>query len=373
MTAVLNKIRQQPAWIALAIVIMLSLWIASGMLFADDKVNPNKVDKHHVSPLVKVTVKHLTANEVNREITLYGRTEPDRVATLRAEVKGMVEEIFVREGQFVQQGQKILRLENTDTLNRLASAKAMLKQREIEVDGAKSLGKQGYQSQVNLAQANASLEAAKADVKILEFALTKTLIIAPFDGVVNRRFVEVGDLLKDGDQIATLVDLDPLVITANVTQGNVSGLQLEQVAAGRMVSGEILEGKVRYISSVSDAGTNTFKVEVAVPNPGHKKLAGMSTELALPLQKAWAMRITPSVMALDEQGNLGVKTVVDGYVKFVPIDIVKSDSQGVWLSGMGEQADVIILGHGFVRDGDKVDVAYADEQNSDPNTSQVVQ
>ena len=372
MTAVLTKIRQQPAWIALAIVILLALWIASGMLFADDKVNPNHVDKHHISPLVKVTVKHFTASEVNREITLYGRTEPDRVATLRAEVKGMVEEIFVREGQFVNQGQKLLKLENTDANNRLASAKAMLKQREIEVDGAKSLGKQGYQSQVNLAQATASLEAAKADVKILELAVSKALIVAPFDGVVNERFVEVGDLLRDGDDIATLVDLDPLVITANVTQTNVHGLQLEQDAAGRMVSGDILQGKVRYISSVSDSGTNTFKVEVAVPNPGHQQLAGMSTELALPLQKAWAIRITPSVMALDEQGNLGVKTVVDGYVKFVPIDIVKSDSQGVWLSGMGQQADVIILGHGFVRDGDQVEVAFADEK-SDDETKQVVQ
>ena len=69
-------------------------------------------------------------------------------------------------------------------------------------------------------------------------------------------------------------------------------------------------------------------------------------------------------MALDEQGNLGVKTVVNEQVKFVPIDIVKSDSQGVWLSGMGQQAEVIILGHGFVRDGDKVEVAYADENSS---------
>lgn len=361
MAALMTKIRQQPAWIALALVVLLTVWIASGMLFADNKVNPNKVDKHHVSPLVKVSVTQLTANEVNREITLYGRTEPDRVATLRAEVKGMVEEIFVREGQFVKQGQKLLQLENTDANNRLASAKAMLHQREIEVDGAKSLGKQGYQSQVNLAQAMASLEAAKADVRIFEFAVSKALIIAPFDGVVNQRFVEVGDLLKDGDEIATLVDLDPLVITANVTQTNVQGLQLGQVAAGRMVSGEMLEGKVRYISSVSEQGTNTFKVEVAVPNPGHKQLAGISTELALPLQKAWAMRITPSVMALDEQGNLGVKTVVNEHVKFVPIDIVKSDSQGVWLSGLGQQADVITLGHGFVRDGDKVEVAYVDE------------
>jgi multidrug efflux system membrane fusion protein len=69
-------------------------------------------------------------------------------------------------------------------------------------------------------------------------------------------------------------------------------------------------------------------------------------------------------MALDEQGNLGVKTVVDQHVKFVPIDIVKSDSQGVWLSGMGQQADIITLGHGFVRDGDKVEVVRADESST---------
>jgi multidrug efflux system membrane fusion protein len=89
-------------------------------------------------------------------------------------------------------------------------------------------------------------------------------------------------------------------------------------------------------------------------------MAGMSTELALPLETTWAMRISPAVMALDEQGNLGVKTVVDEHVKFVPIDIVKSDSQGVWLSGMGQQAEIITIGHGFVKDGDKVEVVRVD-------------
>jgi len=365
MSSVLTKLRQQPAWIALAIVIVLTLWIASGMLFAGDaaKTNPNKVEKHHVSPLVKVTVSLTHAEEVNREITLYGRTEPDRIATLRAEVKGLVQEIYVQEGQFVAAGEKILRLESTDAANRLLSAKAMLKQREMELDGAKSLGKQGYQSQVTLAQAQANLAMAQTEVNNLQLAISKALITAPFAGVVNERFVEVGDLLRDGDQIASLVDLDPLVITANVTQGNVQGLQVNQLAAGRLVGGEIVEGKVRFISSVSEPGTNTFKIEVAVPNPGQKQLAGMSTELALPLQKTWAIRVTPSVMALDEEGNLGVKTVVDKHVKFIPIDIVKSDSQGVWLSGMGQQADIITLGHGFVRDGDEVDAVYADETN----------
>ncbi|MGO4893409.1 efflux RND transporter periplasmic adaptor subunit [Flavobacterium sp. W21_SRS_FM6] len=361
MAAVMTKIRQQPIWIALAIVVLLVLWVGSGMLSNDDKVNPNHVDKHRISPLVKVNATRFKAEQVNREITLYGRTEPDRVAILRAEVKGLVKAIFIREGEFVKQGQQLIQIDNADSLSRLLSAKAMLKQREIELDGAQSLGKQGYQSQVNLAQAKANLASAKAEVSLLELAVQRALITAPFDGVINQRFVEIGDLLKDGDQIASLVDLDPLVITANVTQNNVQGIELDQVAAGRMTNGDVLQGSVRYISSVSDQGTNTFKIEVAVPNPEHKRLAGMSTELALPLHKTWAMLITPAVMALDEEGNLGVKTVVDEHVKFVPIDIVKSDSQGVWLSGMGEQADVITLGQGFVRDGDKVEVVYSEE------------
>jgi multidrug efflux system membrane fusion protein len=356
----INKLRQQPAWIALIVFIALCLWVASGMLKAQSE-NDSAKNKRYEIPLVKVTVKHITADEVIREISLYGRTEPDRIATLRSEVKALVKEVYVQEGERVIKGQKIISLEKSDVLSRLQSAKATLKQREVELTGAQSLKEQGFQSQTALAQATANLEMAKADVVSFELAVFKSQIIAPFEGIINERFVEVGDFLKEGDDIAILVDLDPLVITANVTEVNVQALKTQQQATGRMVSGEVLQGKIRYISSISELGTNTFKIEVEVPNPNYTQMAGMSTELALPLETTWAMRISPAVMSLDEQGNLGVKTVVDEHVKFVPIDIVKSDSQGVWLSGMGQQADVIILGHGFVRDGDKVEVVRADE------------
>ena len=160
--------------------------------------------------------------------------------------------------------------------------------------------------------------------------------------------------------------MNPLIIAADVTETDVQALTLGQQASGRMVSGQILNGKIRYVSSVSDMGTNTFRVEVAINNPNNQHLAGMSTELSVPLKTTMAVRITPSVMALDEAGNIGVKTVVDEHVKFIPIDIVKSDSQGVWLGGMGDITDVITLGHGFVRDGDKVNVVYVDNNHS-PN------
>ena len=364
----INKLRQQPAWMALIIFIALCLWIGSGMLQADNGQHHNG-QKNTPVALVKVTVKHVVATQVTREIKLYGRTEPDRVATLRSEVKGLVIQVHVQQGDRVSKGQKIISLENDAVVIRLQSAKATLKLREVELKGAQSLKAQGYQSRTALAQATANLEMAKADMQSYALAVFKSQIIAPFDGIINERFVEIGDFLKDGDKVVMLVDLDPLVITANVTELNVQALKTQQQATGRMVSGEMLQGKIRYISSISEPGTNTFKIEVEVPNPDFTHMAGMSTELALPLETTWAIRISPAVMALDEQGNLGVKTVVDAHVKFVPIDIVKSDSQGVWLSGMGQQVDIITLGHGFVRDGDKVEIHRDEKVRSDQDTN----
>ncbi|MCV5899956.1 multidrug efflux RND transporter periplasmic adaptor subunit VmeJ, partial [Escherichia coli] len=82
--------------------------------------------------------------------------------------------------------------------------------------------------------------------------------------------------------------------------------------------------------------------------------AGISAEVQLPLNEVLAIKITAAMLALDEEGNLGVKILQDEHVKFVPIQLVKAEEDGVWLSGLGEQADIIVLGQGFVRDGDTV-------------------
>jgi multidrug efflux system membrane fusion protein len=60
------------------------------------------------------------------------------------------------------------------------------------------------------------------------------------------------------------------------------------------------------------------------------------------------------MLALDEAGNLGVKTLEGERVKFVPIKLVKAEQDGVWLSGLGERVNIITTGQGFVRDGDSV-------------------
>ena len=354
MSRLILKLRREPHWIALIIFVVLCVWVASGLMTKAEAVHP-KEEKQAVE-LQKVKVTSMYAEEIDREVKIYGRTEPDRVATLRAEVKGQVIKILVLEGQPVQAGEALVELDQNDLNQQLFAAKASLKQSRIELKGAKSLGKQGFQSEVAQAQAEAAVANAKAQVAALELAIQNTIVRAPFDGVMNKHFMEVGDYLGIGDPVATVVDLDPLVIKADVTERHVQHLSVGQQAYGRLVSGEVLNGEVRYISSLSAEGTNTFKIEVAVANANAELRAGMSTELSIPLQTTWAVKITPAVMALDERGNLGVKVVENQHVRFVQIDMVKSDSSGVWLTGLGQQADVITLGQGFVRDGDKVEV-----------------
>lgn len=360
MSAVFTRFRQQPAWLALIITIALVLWISSGMVAGQTENAPQKDTGEML--LQKVEVTTFVADKVSREVSIYGRTEPDRMTTLRAEIGAQITEILVQEGETVDKGQVLFYLDKNDLPQQIRSLNALVEQRRLQLKGAESLKKQGLQSEVTIAEARANLEAAKSQLSTLEVSLENTAIKAPFDGVLDTHSVEVGDYVGVGDPIATMVDLDPLVIQADVTENDVALLQRGKPAVARLVSGEKVQGEIRYIASVSNQGTNTFRVEVAVPNPEAKYLAGMSTQLMIPLEETLAVRVTPAVMALNERGELGVKTVNgDETVVFTPIDMVKSDSDGVWLSGLGQQADIITLGQGFVRHGDKVEVVRASD------------
>lgn len=361
MASVVSKLRQQPAWIALIIFALLCLWLLSGMSSNAQAPTAN-ASKSGAPPIAEVRTRLFKAENVNREVVLYGRTEPDRLASVRAEVEGKIAEVLVAEGEAVKSGQPLLKIEENDIRQQLVAAKSHLEQRNLELKGARSLGQKGYQSEVALAQAKSAVDEAEARIEQLQLRLQKTVIRAPFDGVMNKRHVELGDYVREADMLATVVDLDPLIISANVSEQHIDKISLEQRALGRMLSGQQVSGSVRYISQVSNPGTNTFPIEVAVANPDSTLRAGISTEVILPLKETLAIKITPAAMALDQQGNLGVKAVEQNVVRFVPIDIVKSDAEGVWLSGLGEQAQIITLGHGYVNHGDKVNAVMVDSE-----------
>jgi len=342
---------ERPYIIAILITVILVLWMASGVT-REAEAPAEKSKSSDVIPKVKVETRY--ADTVNDSVELYGRTEPDRITTLRAEISGKIVQVLAKRGSQVKEGQIIAKIALNDLESQLQRSEALLTQREIEYAGAKTLNADGYQGKVQVASAKANLEAVKSDIKRLEINIEHTVIVAPFDGVLNTRYVEEGDYVKSGDDIAMIADLDPLVVRAFVTENQVSQLSVNQSANIHLLNNANTDGVVRYIASVADDATNTFKIEISIDNSGYKYLAGLSGEVNIALKQVPAIKISPALLALDELGNIGVKTVEDNIVKFTAIDIVKSESDGIWLTGLGQQADIITLGQGFVRAGDEV-------------------
>lgn len=355
---VTKRLEQHPYVIALLITFLLILWLASGLL-KDSK--QETTDINTVSPLPQVKVENIQAEQVARTISLYGRTEPDRIVTLQAQVKGAVTQVFAERGSLVKKGDVIATIALNDLPAKLEHFRTLLNQRRIDYYGAKELFKNNYQGESELAKRLSEVTDAKAELALIETDIANTTIKAPFSGILNERYVEVGDYVAIGEDIAMIADLDPLVIRAHITENQISMVNENQTAQIHILNDKNITGKVRYVASVANANTNTFKAEISIENTHYQFFAGVSAEVELPLQMVSAMKVSPALLALDESGNIGIKSVVDDHVAFNPINIVKTDENGVWLSGLGEQMQVITLGQGFVRAGDKVKPILAEQ------------
>lgn len=363
-----QRIRQlldeKPFIIALSISIGIILWMLSGPSNAQDPKNTSNKTTDQQAPLAKVKVETLKAKDIFKTLTLYGKSEPDKISTISAREEGEVKDIYVKEGQFVEKGTVILSLDQSDLNERIVSAKSLLVQRKLEYQGFVKLKQKGLQDEVKLSRSKAQLEQAKSDLSSLKLSLSRSQIKAPFSGVINQRLVEIGSYVGRGDPILELADLDPLVVRADVTQSEIFGLTLEQEVKATLVNKETYSGNIRYIASVADDNTNTFKIEAKFSNPDMKFRAGFSTQLDIDFEAVKAIHISPAFMALDPKGSIGVKTLNNkNEVVFSPINIVKSTSEGIWMSGLGEEVKVITLGQGFVRIGDVVEPVFSTDDS----------
>jgi multidrug efflux system membrane fusion protein len=344
---------------AIAIIAAGALWIASGFIGREDKpAPPTTAGVTGNGPATAATTVRVTtslAEPYQGGVVLQGRTAASRSVELRAEVSGRVEKILIDRGAAVTDGQEILLIAVNDRQARLAQARAFLSQREMQVDAARQLAKQSFQSQVKLAEAEALFAQAKADVARFELDLANTRIRAPFDGTFDTRLVDDGALLNVGDRVGTVVDLDPIKITAQISERNIGEARVGLPAKIVLTDGSSLAGEVSYIASVSDPNTRTFTIEVLAPNPERKVLAGLAAQLRLPFGQGSAHRISPSVMTLSDEGKIGVKSVEDdGTVRFWPVDIIDDGPEGTWVSGLPDRLTLIVVGQEYVGVGQKV-------------------
>ena len=153
-----------------------------------------------------------------------------------------------------------------------------------------------------------------------------------------------------GDPVASLVDLDPVLVVGQVSERDIGRLQVGGSGVARLMTGEKVEGRIRYIAKVADPVTRTFRVELEVANPDAALRDGITAEVVLPGPSVLAHRVSPAVLSLGDAGDIGVKIVdADQTVRFLPVQIVEQGEDGLWLLGLPDQVTLITVGQDFVR------------------------
>lgn len=326
------------------------------------------------APLQSVRVQTFTAKPMPIEVPLRGRTQAKATVTAVAETAGTVDTVHVSKGQRVEAGDKLCTLDQGTRMAAVSQAKAGVTQAEaglaqaqLNFDTNKDLRTKGLAAantanaaEVALAQAKAAVAQAQAGLDNAEAELDRTEITAKVPGLVQAPIANVGAMLAAGSPCATIVQLDPIVFTGNVPEAHIGLAKTGLKAEVKTVTGQSAEGEVTYIASVADNATRSFPVEIELPNPDYSIRDGVTAEATVDLGTAPGQLLPQSVLTLDDEGTLGVRTVEDGKVAFHPITIVSDTRDGVWVTGLPAVADVITVGQENVSAGQAVDAVHGD-------------
>ena len=294
------------------------------------------------------------------DVVLRGRTESARTVVVRSETAGVVAQTPAREGSAVRKGDVLCKLAVDARQAGLDQARANYRSMQLQQQASAELAAKGYRSQTQVLDSQAKLDAAQASVRQAEIALAQVNIRAPFAGVFDKRDAEIGTYLSPGQPCGTMIELNPLLVVGDVPETEAAKLKVGAAANAKLVSGQMLNGRIRYVAQDADPQTRTYHVEVAVANPRLDIRSGLSAEVHIGAGSGPAHLIPTSSLVLDSAGRQGVRYAVNGdLVAFAPVTIVEETPGGVWVTGLRGPVRLIVVGQSYVADGQKVRVALA--------------
>jgi membrane fusion protein, multidrug efflux system len=341
-------------------------WVASGMLGAENVAAVAPIRAEPNLPLVAVA--DLRARPVERVITAQGDVAAFRQAAARTQSAGRVSEILVNRGDNVEEGQPLLRLTLEGLDSRLREATAILERRQSDYDSAESLQRSGYSTAAALRELETLLRTAREEVRRLEEQIADTTIRAPFAGQVDAIAVETGEYVEAATEVVTVIDNVPLRTTVRISQQDRAKIETGRTVEVAYATGQVENGAVCFIAAAADPATRTFEVEIRTPNRDGAVPSGISAEVRIPVDAVEAQFVSPAILSLGTDGTLGLKTVDDtGLVAFHAVELVRADAEGLWVSGLPSEAQVIMLGQGFVQAGDRVRTAAAEAPLTAPD------
>ena len=184
--------------------------------------------------------------------------------------------------------------------------------------------------------------------------VNRTQVKAPFSGFIEQ-IVKPGNFLERGQVCATIIQLNPISFIAGVPEYDINKVQVGQKVSLELVTGQKINGKLTFVSKSASPDTRTFIVESQIENPKGLVKDGLTANMTIEIDKVKAHKISPSILLLNDGGKLGIRIVVNSKIaQFIEITILEDSEEGLWVTNIPEDVEIIIQGQGFVEDGQEV-------------------
>jgi membrane fusion protein (multidrug efflux system) len=342
--------------------------------FAIAQMGPKQV---HVAPV--------EARQVELTRDLVGTAEPVIKALLAAEQGGLVSERLVDEGQRIEKGVVLGRLDIDLLKAELAaaeaahrSAQAAVKQAKAELTNrqreAKRLGtlyerkdasEKEYRdaiTAVEVAEAviqerEAQAAQREAQVRRLALMIEKSEMRAPVTGVITKRYIEAGQWIEQGDPVVEVVQLDPLFVRFNVPEALIHRVRKGDEARLRFdaMGGAEMVGKVEQIIPQADMASRTFTVKVLLPNADQAVMPGYFARVSVISKSEAPVNVVPRDAVMHRGGKSYVAVLRDGQAAIVPVEVGGPAGNGLVVQGELKAGEMVVTrGNEELRGGEQL-------------------
>ncbi len=329
-----------------------------------------KNSKKEQMPPANVVVSKVTHGTIEPEQEFIGTVYYREVSDVSAEVSGRVEIITFEEGQRTKEGETLVKLDSELLEKKIQAKEASyeeilsdLERAQHDLERIENLYKkeivaekeyEDQRFQVNgLEKKSASF---KAEVERLEIELKKTVITAPFKGVIIKKHVARGEWVSPGKTVATIARDDTVDIIVEVPE-NVARYLTPGMAAKVEVAGMKKRGIIMTVIPKGDVATRTFPVKIRISKLS-SVFEGMEARVKLPVAKKITTLLVPRDAVLNMFGKTVIFAVVDEKAMIIPTQVVgyKGMKAGVNALKISEGMKVVVKGNERLRDGQPVTI-----------------
>ncbi|MDP2125282.1 MAG: efflux RND transporter periplasmic adaptor subunit [Parvibaculum sp.] len=300
-----------------------------------------------------------------------GTLQADQSIVLTPEIPGIVTSIDFIDGQRIEAGDVVLRLNDDDLSARLAQAEARLTLTRANYQRAEQLVRQGSGTARARDEALNDFKSAEAELAAAQTALDKATIRAPFSGIVGLRQVSLGQYLTAGLPIATLADVDNLRIDFRVSEVFLTHVRKDQKVSITFdaLPGRTYEGVVSAVDPVVSVEGRSLSVRALLSNDDGELRPGLFGRVDIVTDIRHSIMVPESAIVTDQSGSKAVFIVVDGRAAMRPVETGERQPGRVEIASGIEEGDLVITaGQIKAQDGAPVEAlpVNGDRSSADP-------